>query len=186
MPRGIVSTQRNRVPDASSLEIGGPRLQPGGGRARTSGPARRSAPIENPTRHPRGRYPPRRRAGFKVSGSFERPLGQATGPRLKRASGSLQEYQLLRLNRSVGAGFEPATKCVIGICSTRLSYPLLAPDRIRTGDLRVSPALCQTELRMPRSSFDGTRDTQSAPRRPGPTARTRSQAKGRAYDADGS
>jgi hypothetical protein len=39
---------------------------------------------------PRGRYPPRRRAGLKVSGSFERPLGQTTGPRLKRAPGSLQ------------------------------------------------------------------------------------------------
>ena len=32
----------------------------------------------------------RRRAGLKVSGSFERPFGQTTGPRLKCASGSLQ------------------------------------------------------------------------------------------------
>src|SRR5687767_46746 len=32
--------------------------------------------------------------------------------------------------------------------------------------------------------FSGTRDTQSAPRRPGPTARTKAEAKGRAYDAE--
>ena len=104
-------------------------------------------------------------AGLTVSGAGERPFGQATGPRLKRASGSLQWNQLSRLNRSVGAGFEPATGCLTGICSYHLSYPLWWTDRNRTDVLRVTPAL-YPELR-PQSSFSGTRDTQSAPRQPG-------------------
>src|SRR6185295_12791228 len=100
-----------------------------------------------------------------VSGTDGRPFGRATGPRLKRASGSLQWNQLSRLNRSVGAGIEPATRCLKGICSTHLSYPLWWIDRNRTDVLRVTPAL-YPELR-PQPSFSGTRDTQSAPRQPG-------------------
>jgi hypothetical protein len=59
-------------------------------------------------------------------------------------------FQLNRLNRSAGAGFEPATRCVSGICSSRLSYP--RTDRL-FGD----------KDRFVRRNTD----TQSAPRRPG-------------------
>ena len=171
MPCSVVSKPRNRVPDASSLESSGPRLQPGGSRAQVSRSPNSRSTFESWTRNPRGRYPPRRRAGLKVSGSFERPFGQTTGPRLKRASGSLQEYQLYRLNRS-GAGFEPATGWLSAICSTQLSYPrLLHPTGLEpatSGLLRRSA----TELRMPllhlaehetRSAHCAGRDQQPEP-----------------------
>src|SRR5580704_15385012 len=40
-------------------------------------------------------------------GSDEKPCGNTAGLRLKRASGPLQRNQYFKLNRSVGAGFEP-------------------------------------------------------------------------------
>jgi hypothetical protein len=118
-------------------------------------PPGRSLASERRTRNPRGRYPPRRRAGLTVSGTSDRPFGQPTGPRLKRASGPLQWSQLFRLNRSAGAGVEPATRCLTGICSTHLSYPRGAIDRTRT-DASGFPRRSTLELR-PRPSFSGTR-----------------------------
>ena len=43
-------------------------------------------------------------------GSDEKPYGDAAGLRLKRASGPFNGNQLGRLNRSVGTGFEPASR----------------------------------------------------------------------------
>jgi hypothetical protein len=49
-------------------------------------------------------------AEVTVSRYEREAFGLTTGPRLKRAPGSLHWIQLERLNGSAGAGIEPATR----------------------------------------------------------------------------
>ena len=159
-------------------------FSPADGRARADARRTEAQRTAAEPDHPRGRYPPRRRAGLMVSGTDGRPFGQATGPRLKRASGSLNGIQRIRLNRSVGAGFEPATKCLSGICSTHLSYPHLR-DRPESNRCLAGTSPLPCHLATITFFIRRNTDTQRAPRRSGPTARTRGRAKERAYAPTG-
>src|SRR5262249_45914454 len=84
--------------------------------------------AERIARRPRGRYPPRRRAGLTVSrcerGAFRRNDRTATEARVR--SPSLGWYQLLRLNRSVERDSNPRRHdCKSCALSTELSSQLV-------------------------------------------------------------
>jgi len=114
---------------------------------------------------PRGRYPPRRRAGLTVSSTSERPFGQTTGPRLKRASGSLQWNSAFEAEPERWSGIRTRDRMLIRhlLYPSELSSWLI--DRNRTGASGKSQ--CSASELRPQPSFSGTRDTQSAPRQPG-------------------
>lgn len=156
------------VPDASSRRTSGPGL-----RARVGGRApHRRAPEPKSRRataapgSPRGRYPPRRGAGLTVSGTDGRPYGQATGPRLKRASGSLfSGLQFFRLNRTSERESNPRPDAI-----KAPALPIELSSFVQSTGIEPVPRglapRSALELR-PRSPSGGTRDAQSAPRRPG-------------------
>src|SRR5262249_34274538 len=146
----------------------------------------RHAGVRRPKRgpgDPRGRYPPRRRAGLTVSRfgrkAFRPGDRTATEARVRFPSVGIQRF---RLNRSVGAGVEPATGWLKAICSTHLSYPRLS-DRSESN--RRPPgypgALPLSYVQVLRSAEHG-HALRTAPAGAS-RARARSRPKGRAYDA---
>ena len=161
---------RTRVPDASSRGNGGPRLERGG-------PA--GTPLLSPNRgltskggpgDPRRRYPPRRRAGLTVSGSDGRPFGQATGPRLKRASGSLQWNSAFEAEPERRSGSRTRDRML----KRHLLYPSELPS---LEDRPVSSR--PTTIFVQRNTGYAERTAPAGTTR----ARARGRAKGRAYDS---
>ena len=159
-----------RVPDASSRESGGPGLEPGGV-ASTASPFAELAVRRSKSWTPRSARAisapaqSRSQGVWFVREAFRPDDRTATEARVRFPSG-VSAFQAEPERRS---GIRTRDTMLI----RHLLYPtelssLVRSDRNRTGDLRGHSRRSATELRMPSlPSFGGTRDTQSAPRRPG-------------------
>jgi hypothetical protein len=172
MANGMFQFHRGRgFRTRASRENGGLGLESAGRQARACASARRSTRVERRAWRPRGRYPPRRRAGLTVSWCDRRALRQIgrTATEARVRSPSMESAVHAEPERKIGI----RTRALM--IHSHLLYQLSYPRSGRGCFPNNGP-----------SSFQRNTKPQSGPRQPGLDEPVhKAEAKVRAYDRNG-